>query len=84
MARKQRWMPDYVATDEEQLAYIHCVKNNIQVSPQGASGTLSHWKVAVCVDGTKWHVSPKTYGVKEIWKKYYEVCTYYYDKRKTT
>ena len=75
-------MPDYGPSKEEQLAYMYCVGNNIQVSPQGVLGKLNEWKVAVCINGGEWHVSPKTYNAKEIWKTYYEFCLYYYNKRK--
>ena len=68
----------YMPTKEEQEAYMWCVRNNIRISP--ASGYIE-----VNLDGDpvkgKWHRSPERYEGDALWEKYYEICTYYYNKK---
>lgn len=84
MAKKDTSMPIYTPSNEERKWYIHCVRNNIRISPQ-KSKKADEWHIAISVGpykkGEQPKVSPKSYGREEIWQTYYKFCKYYFDKR---
>ena len=83
--KKQNWMPQYIPTQEENEAYIYCVRNNIRISPIGIQGVIGKWKIGINVGpykkGEKINLAPHIYDKDTIWPSYYEMCKYYYDKR---
>ena len=86
MAKKQEnWMPQYIPTQEENEAYLYCVRNNIRISPIGIQGVIGKWKIGINVGpykkGEKINLAPHIYDKDTIWPSYYEMCKYYYDKR---
>ena len=70
----------YTPTDEERAASLYCIRNCIRISPKGVY-KKKEWHIDVSLDGQTWHTSPDTYTEDELWKKYYDVCNYYYQKR---
>ena len=76
----------YNPTELEQLAYEYCVINNIIVSPYPAeSGMMpQHWFVGISTpdDYKKIYKSKFKYDNHQIWPAMYEMCVYYYNKRK--
>lgn len=76
---KSNWMPSYTPNNKELEAYLWCVRNNIRISPQGVAGK-GGWKIAIHIGGD-WKLSP-VFNPDEIWIKYYEYCTYYYERNK--
>ena len=81
LARKKRDYPtgDYVPTPEETEAYIHCVRNNIRISPSRVAYGVNKWYISIFAKG-KWNNSPDSYGPKEVWEVFYNYCKYYYVK----
>lgn len=82
--KKENWMPQYIASDEERKAYIYCVRNNIRISPLGIKNEIGKWKIGInigpYVKGEKPNISPHIYDKDTIWVEYYKFCKYYYDK----
>ena len=82
--KKQKPLPEYLASEEELKWYRYCVRNNIRISPYGISGDSNHWKIAINLGVYKKYekpnLSPSTYCRKTIWIEYYKMCKYYYDK----
>ena len=70
----------YNPTKEEQEASLYCIRNCIRIAPKGIF-RQKRWHIDVSMDGINWHTSPESYEEKDLWKKYYEVCTYYWNKR---
>lgn len=84
MAKKQPvGMPKYVPSDEERSWYEFCVNNNIIISPVAAEqGTNpKEWRIGISInDHKKVNKTPTIYTEDNIWKEYYLMCKYYYDK----
>ena len=83
--KKENWMPQYIPTQEENEAYLYCVRNNIRISPIGIHGVIGKWKIGINIGpykkGEKISLSPHIYDKDTIWPTYYQMCKYYYDKR---
>ena len=83
--KKENWMPQYLPTQEENKAYIYCVRNNIRISPIGMQGEIGKWRIGInvgpYVKGEKTNIAPHIYDKHTICPSYYEMCKYYYDKR---
>ena len=77
---KKKINTDYNPSNEERLWYKYCMDNDIRISPKGTSSG-NRWHIDVSLDGIKWHTSPDTYDIEELWVKYYQVCKYYYNKK---
>ena len=69
----------YAPNETEQKAQRYCYDNAISVSP-GGTGASGVYTIDVNPNGECWYKSPETYTGDEIMKKYYNVCTYYYEK----
>lgn len=82
--KKDNWMPDYNATDDEIKARDYCIKNNIRISPLGIKNEPNKWRIGISVGpykkGEKPKVSPSVYDKDTVWQEYYKFCKYYYDK----
>jgi len=85
--KKQKPMPKYLATPEENEWYLFCVRNNIRISPLAIDGDSDHWRITInlgkYVRYEKPNISPSKYCRNTIWPEYYKMCKYYYDKYKT-
>jgi len=83
-AKKQKPMPEYLASDEEFKWYKYCVNNNIRISPYGINNDSDRWHIAISLGpykkNEKPNLSPSKYCRKTIWPEYYKMCKYYYDK----
>lgn len=75
--RNQIDMGSYTRTNEENEAYIWCIKNKILISPLAKSST--EWYIEIILNG-KASKSPLTYKKVEIWKQLFSFYLYYYKK----
>ena len=84
--KKAKPLPHYIQTPEQIKWWTYCVKNNIRISPHGILGDSDRWHIAINLgpykQGEKPNLSPSKYCRKTIWPEFYEMCKYYYDKRK--
>ena len=82
--KKNKWMPQYMPSEEEIRYRDFCVKNNIRISPIGIYGDNDHWKIGINIGlykkGEKASIAPSLYDKDTIWPEYYKFCKYYYDK----
>ena len=83
--KKQSYqLPHYLASEEELTWRDYCVRNDIRISPMGIYKDPNNWHIEVRLGpytkGEKGYVSPNVYDRKNIWKEYYLMCKYYYDK----
>ena len=77
---KKKLMGDYVTSQEEDEAFVWCIRNNIKISPRAASrGNPTEWHIVIESQG-RTHMSPETYGPGDVWIKLHEFYKYYYDK----
>jgi hypothetical protein len=81
---KKRLPDNYIQTEEEEKAYLYCVKNNIIISPVAVKDTIGSWAVGISLPGNhkKVHNSPEICDKHSIWQIFYKYCKYYYDKNK--
>lgn len=79
-------LPQYSAGSEENKWYRYCVNNNIRISQKPVDGEKGKWYITVSLGpykkGETPHVSPSIYTQDNIMESYYQMCKYYYDKRK--
>ena len=82
--KKNKWMPQYMATEEQIKHRDYCIKNDIRISPAGIKDDPNHWRIEIRLGpykrGEKGYVSPNIYDKDTIWIEYYRMCKYYYDK----
>jgi hypothetical protein len=84
MPKKSIPMPDYMPTKEERAWHKYCLDNNIIISPLAAEKGLNckKWKIAIAFypNYKKINLTPTVYTEDNIWREYYLMCKYYYDK----
>jgi hypothetical protein len=70
-------MGSHIPNENEQNAYMWCIRNNIFISPKPKSST--EWYLDITMNG-KTNTSPNAYKKHDVWKQLYKFYTYYYDK----
>ena len=79
-------MPSYFPSTEERKWMNYCVDNNIRISQQPVKEEIGRWKMTVNIGpykrGEVPHISPSVYDKDTVYPAYYQMCKYYYDKRK--
>ena len=79
-------MPSYFPSTEERKWMNYCVDNNIRISQQPVKEEIGRWKMTVNIGpykrGEVPHMSPSVYDKDTVYPAYYQMCKYYYDKRK--
>ena len=79
-------MPYYFPSTEERKWMNNCVDNNIRISQQPVKEEIGRWKMTVNIGpykrGEVPHISPSVYDKDTVYPAYYQMCKYYYDKRK--
>ena len=79
-------MPSYFPSTEERKWMNYCVDNNIRISQQPVKEEIGRWRMTVNIGpykkGEVPHVSPSVYDKDTVYPAYYQMCKYYYDKRK--
>ena len=45
--KKNKWMPQYMATEEQIKHRDYCIKNDIRISPLGIKDDPDHWKIEI-------------------------------------
>ncbi len=78
---KTEWMPQYMPSKEENTWYEWGMNNDIKISPKPTSQgpNPKEWCLEVFNSG-KWYRSPNAFGKAEIWKEFYLMYKFYYDK----
>jgi len=81
--RKKNYLPQYIATPEENEWKLFCTRNDIRISPW-ATPTDGEWKICINIGpykrGEKCNFAPHIYDKHTLWPEYYKFCKYYYDK----
>ena len=84
--RKKNLLPSYIASADEAEWYRYCVNNELRISTITVKYAISKWKIGVNIDPYKKnetpYVSPHVYDKETLYPTYYQMCKYYYDKRK--
>jgi len=79
-------MPNYAATEEERKWSKYCIDNNIRISQAPEKGEIGKWRMTINIGpykrGEVSHLSPSVYDKHTVYPAYYQMCKYYYDKRK--
>ena len=79
-------MPSYFPSTEERKWMNYCVDNNIRISQQPVKEEIGRWRMTVNIGpykrGEVPHISPSVYDKDTVYPAYYQMCKYYYDKRK--
>ena len=79
-------MPSYFPSTEERKWMNYCVDNNIRISQQPVKEEIGRWRMTVNIGpykrGEVPHMSPSVYDKDTLYPAYYQMCKYYYDKRK--
>ena len=79
-------MPSYFPSTEERKWMNYCVDNNIRISQQPVKEEIGRWRMTVNIGpykkGEVPHLSPSVYDKDTVYPAYYQMCKYYYDKRK--
>tara|TARA_B100000029_G_scaffold113502_1_gene105786 strand:+ start:715 stop:993 length:279 start_codon:yes stop_codon:yes gene_type:complete len=79
-------MPSYFPSTEERKWMNYCIDNNIRISQQPVKEEIGRWRMTVNIGpykrGEVPHMSPSVYDKDTIYPAYYQMCKYYYDKRK--
>jgi len=77
-------MPNYIPSNEEQEWHRYCAQNDIIISPIGIQNEYNKWKIGIAIakNYKTIHYAPYEYDRDTIWISYYEMCKYYYDKRR--
>ena len=77
-------MPDYIPTKDETEWHKYCVNNGIIISPIAIKNEKNKWHIGIAMINTykKVHLAPYEYDRDTVWISYYEMCKYYYDKRR--
>ena len=79
-------MPNYVPNSEERKWMEYCINNDIRISQQPEKGEIGRWRMTVNIGpykrGEVPHMSPSVYDKDTVYPAYYQMCKYYYDKRK--
>jgi hypothetical protein len=70
-------MGNYIASANEQTAYVWCINNNIYITPKAKSTT--EWYICIVIN-KKQSISPEAYKKIDIWKQLYKYYLYYYNK----
>tara|TARA_Y100000768_G_C23533228_1_gene475827 strand:- start:148 stop:429 length:282 start_codon:yes stop_codon:yes gene_type:complete len=82
--KKSKWMPQYMATEEQMKHRDYCIRNDIRISPLGIKDDPDHWRIEIRLGpykrGEKGYIAPNIYDKDTIWIEYYRMCKYYYDK----
>lgn len=76
--RKNYTMGDYMATPEEQEAYLWGVRNNLRIAPKCCGP--KQWYVEIFLNG-KWNHNGEKFGPVEVWEQVFKYYLYYYGKR---
>ena len=83
---KSNKLPHYSPSNEENDAYLYCVRNNIRISykPQTTGASPKCWHITIIIGpykkGEKLNVSPDCYKAGECQEQMYKTCEYYYEK----
>ena len=84
--RSSNPMPSYFPSTEERKWMNYCIDNNIRISQQPVKEEIGRWRMTVNIGpykrGEVPHMSPSVYDKDTIYPAYYQMCKYYYDKRK--
>ena len=72
-------MGSYIQSEEEQKAYIWCIRNNIYIAPFAKS--TSEWFIDI-TNNNKLNRDPTPYKKNIIWQQIFKYYKYYYDKYK--
>ena len=77
-------MPDYIPSKEESKWHKYCIDNGIIISPIGIKNEQNKWHIGIAMSNNhkQVHLAPYEYDRDTIWISYYEMCKYYYDKRR--
>ena len=79
-------IPSYFPSTEERKWMNYCVDNNIRISQQPVKEEIGRWRMTVNIGpykrGEVPHMSPSVYDKDTVYPAYYQMCKYYYDKRK--
>ena len=77
---------DYTPNERQALAYMYCIDNDIIISPIAAEQGMmpAKWYVGISTpdDYKKVYKSKFQYDNNQIWEAMYEMCEYYYNKKK--
>ena len=86
LKRKPNLLPSYIASPEEAEWYRYCLENNIRLATVPVEGEIGKWKFSVNMGvyqkGETSYMSPHVYDTDTLYPTYYQMCKYYYDKRK--
>ncbi len=76
-------LPQYAISEEEQEWYEYCLNHDIRISPMGIKDRIGEWHIGVSdpTNYKKVYKSKFIYKADTIWKSFFEMCKYYYDKR---
>ena len=82
--KKPEPMPDYIPTKNETEWHKYCVDHGIIISPMAIKNEKNKWHIGIAMRNTykKVHLAPYEYDRDTVWISYYEMCKYYYDKRR--
>ena len=84
--RKKNLLPSYIASSEESKWYRYCITNNIRICTIPVEDETGKWKIGVNIGPYKKgeipYMSPHVYDKNTLYYTYYQMCKYYYDKRK--
>ena len=80
---KKRLPDDYIQSEEEEKAYLYCVKNDIRIGPVAIKDILGSWSIGISLPGNHKvvHNSPEICDKHSIMEIMYRYCIYYYNKR---
>ena len=82
--KKNKSMPNYFPSEEENKWRNFCVNKNIRISPLGIYNEEKKWRIGIAIGPYKKnetiHIAPSIYDQHTIWIEYYKMCKYYYDK----
>ncbi len=79
---KGRLPTDYSPSNEEQKAYEYCLDNDIRISPWYHSQGKWYIGISTPEDYKKVYKSKHVYDKDTIWFSFYDMCKFYYNKRK--
>ena len=84
--RVSNHLPSYSPSKEERKWMNYCIDNDIRISQQPVKEEIGRWQMTINIGpykkGEVPHVSPSVYDKDTVYPAYYQMCKYYYDKRK--
>ena len=84
--KKGNYMPNYTPSKEERKWSKYCIDNDIRLSQKPEKKEIGKWRMTVnigpYIKGEKPYLSPSIYDKDTVYPAYYQMCKYYYDKRK--